>query len=78
MYEIKTDEPFTAMELLTKAPFTEKVSLFGTNLHLSLRMDYGRKDEISAFLQKKGCKFKQIEETMPTLEDVFIHLVEEN
>ena len=76
MYEIASPQPFRIMEILEKAPFTQEISLFGTNLHLSLTSADVNKNHISAYLSRYNIIPDKLEQVLPSLEDVFLHVVE--
>ena len=76
MYEIEAEKPVEIMEQLKKADFVDEVSIFGNNLHLSVNEKLKDKAQIISFANKFGYKINTIDEITPTLEDVFIHLLE--
>ena len=77
MYELESDNPVEVMEQLKKADFVDEVSIFGNNLHLSVNEKMKDKEQIISFTNQLGdYKIKSIDEITPTLEDVFIHLLE--
>jgi ABC-2 type transport system ATP-binding protein len=77
MFEVRSDSPVEIMERLKKADFVDEVTIFGNNLHLSVNEKVKKKEEIISFVDQPG-KYKiiSIDEITPTLEDVFIHLLE--
>ena len=76
MYEIEAEKPVEIMEQLKKADFVDEVSIFGNNLHLSVNEKLKDKAQIISFANEFGYKINTIDEITPTLEDVFIHLLE--
>jgi ABC-2 type transport system ATP-binding protein len=77
MYEIEAEKPVEIMEQLKKADFVDEVSIFGNNLHLSVNEKLKDKAQIISFANQFGdYKINTIDEITPTLEDVFIHLLE--
>lgn len=77
MYEVDVDKPIDVMEHLKNAEFIDEISIFGNNLHLSVNDQLKERDQISSFIHKAGeYNVNSIDEIMPTLEDVFIHLLE--
>jgi ABC-2 type transport system ATP-binding protein len=77
MYEVECDNPVEMMELLKNADFVDEVSIFGNNIHLSLNQNFISKDQIKSIIDKTGSiQINKIDEMTPTLEDVFIHLLE--
>jgi ABC-2 type transport system ATP-binding protein len=79
MYEIESDNPVEVMEQLKSADFVDEVSIFGNNLHLSVNEKMKEKEQIISFVNQLGnYKITSIDEITPTLEDVFIHLLEKH
>lgn len=77
IYEIETSSPVELMEVLKTADFVDEVSIFGNNLHLSINELLKDKEQIKSFIKIIGdYKVNNIGEIMPSLEDVFIHLLE--
>lgn len=77
IYEIGSDNPVEIMEQLKQAEFIDEVSIFGNNIHLSVKEFLKDKEQILNFLKNQtGYKVKSISEIAPSLEDVFIHLLE--
>jgi ABC-2 type transport system ATP-binding protein len=77
MYELESDNPVEVMEQLKKADFVDEVSIFGNNLHLSVNEKMKDKNQITSFINQLGeYNVNSIDEMTPTLEDVFIHLLE--
>ncbi len=77
--EIECDKPVEAMELLEKEKFILDTSIFGNNIHLSVARDFTNYKLISDTLQNKlNLKINKLDKIVPTLEDVFIHLLEKD
>ncbi len=77
MYELEIDNPVEAMEKLKLADFVDEISIFGNNLHISVNDKMKEKNQINSFINQAGAyKLSKIDEITPTLEDVFIHLLE--
>lgn len=74
--EVECTRVIDAMEILSKQSFIEDVSIFGNNLHLSVNQNYNLTDQIIQVLHEKDIEVKRIEKITPTLEDVFIYLLE--
>jgi ABC-2 type transport system ATP-binding protein len=75
--EVASDRPVEAMEILQKEPWVLETSIFGTSLHLSVGdEDEGRRRVIER-LGREGIAVLRIDRIMPSLEDVFIHKIEE-
>jgi ABC-2 type transport system ATP-binding protein len=77
MYELECNSPVEVMELLRRSEYVEEVSIFGNNLHLSVNENLKSKEQIKSFIsQHSNINIDKIDEITPTLEDVFIHLLE--
>lgn len=75
--EVECERVVDAMERLSEEDWVEETSVFGNYLHLSVAdEDYARK-KINEILSGNGNYVKRIDRIVPTLEDVFIHLLEE-
>ncbi len=77
--EIECDKPVEAMEFLEKEKFILDTSIFGNNIHVSVARDFTNYKLISDTLENKlNLKIKKLDKIVPTLEDVFIHLLEKD
>lgn len=75
--EIECNLPVTAMNLLVKEIYVDDTSIFGNNIHLSVNDFYKDKTQINNSLKSASTiEVKRIDNIIPTLEDVFIHLLE--
>jgi ABC-2 type transport system ATP-binding protein len=71
IFEIKVAEWKPAFDLLRKDKTTTgRVSLFGTDIHLSIRSE--RRDYIESILRESGIEVISFREITPSLEDVFV------
>ncbi len=77
VYEVETDRVIDAMAALDEDKRVEETSVFGSYLHVSIAKDQDARSIISEDLAKQGISAKRIEAIVPSLEDVFIHLIEE-
>ncbi|MEI7811230.1 MAG: ABC transporter ATP-binding protein [Ignavibacteria bacterium] len=74
--EIECDRVVNAMEALEKEKFVDEVSIFGNNMHIAVNDLYTGEEQIKSILMKKELiSVKRIDKIVPTLEDVFIHLL---
>jgi ABC-2 type transport system ATP-binding protein len=76
--EIHAANPIEAMRLLDQMPAVEKTSVFGTAVHAVLRTDAG--DAASGLkdrLESAGIAVTSMAPVQPSLEDVFLELVEQ-
>jgi ABC-2 type transport system ATP-binding protein len=75
--EVECERVVDALELLSKEHFVEDTSIFGNSIHLSVNDKYTGETQIKNILKvKSGIETIRIDEITPTLEDVFIHLLE--
>ena len=74
--EIRTDRPVDAMQALDGMPEVEKTSLFGTALHAVLRSREVDVAAIAARLRAKGLQVDAMDPVVPSLEDVFLDVVD--
>ncbi len=77
VYEVETDRVIDAMAALDEDKRIQDTSVFGSFLHVSIAKEQDAKTVISEDLTKLGISVKRIEPIVPSLEDVFIHLIEE-
>jgi ABC-2 type transport system ATP-binding protein len=74
--EVRTSQPIAAMRLLDAMPEVEKTSLFGTAVHAVLRGAGTSAAELTRRLQAGEVPVDRIDEVPPSLEDVFLDVVE--
>jgi ABC-2 type transport system ATP-binding protein len=76
IFEIRAADPVAAMRALDGMPEVEKTSLFGTAVHAVLRDARTDADGLSASLRRAGVAVISAVEVTPSLEDVFLDVVE--
>ena len=75
--EIECDKPVKAMSLLHTQSFIGEISLFGNNIHVNVDDIDSAMERIKTILKEENSiEIKRMDEITPTLEDVFINLVE--
>jgi ABC-2 type transport system ATP-binding protein len=74
--EFRTDRSVDTMRALDAMPEVEKTSLFGTAVHAVLRTEAVRPDELAERLRSQGIAVQSVEQVAPSLEDVFLDVVE--
>jgi ABC-2 type transport system ATP-binding protein len=74
--EVRTPQPIAAMRLLDAMPEVEKTSLFGMAVHAVLRSGGTSAAELTRRLQAGDVPVDRIDEVPPSLEDVFLDVVE--
>ncbi|HOJ06419.1 MAG: ABC transporter ATP-binding protein [Ignavibacteriota bacterium] len=77
--EIESDRVVDSLEILEKEKWVGETSIFGNYIHVILNDDTITEKNITQLLyEQNGIKIKRIERIIPTLEDVFIHLIEKD
>src|SRR5690554_1124589 len=78
LFEVVCDDPVAAMEALQREAGVGEVTLFGTRLHVALDEpdEETARRKLAAYLEKAGTGARAIDRIVPSLEDVFISLVE--
>jgi len=66
-----------ALEALAEAPWALETSVFGTRIHVVVRDPDDARERIERLLASRDNRPTSIERILPSLEDVFIHHVEE-
>jgi ABC-2 type transport system ATP-binding protein len=74
--EIRATNPVEAMRQLDLLPDIESTSLFGTAVHAVLRSRALPADEIRARLQASGVAVQSVTPVAPSLEDVFLDVID--
>jgi ABC-2 type transport system ATP-binding protein len=74
--EVRGPQPVALMSALDALPAVEKTSLFGTAVHAVLRETGISPDELGARLQSAGLEIAGIARVAPSLEDVFLDVVD--
>jgi ABC-2 type transport system ATP-binding protein len=74
--EIRGADPVALMRALDEMPEVEKTSLFGTAVHAVLRDARSGTDDLAARLRREGLGVTGIVAVPPSLEDVFLDVVE--
>jgi ABC-2 type transport system ATP-binding protein len=75
LFEIELDQVMKGLELLRAQSFSRDVSLYGIFLHV-LVDDAKYEEQIRATLTQANLQVKRIDKISPSLEDVFVFLVE--
>ncbi|MGA3287871.1 MAG: ABC transporter ATP-binding protein [Bacteroidota bacterium] len=77
IFEVHCTQPVDAMELLRGQPWTAETSIFGSAFHVSTLNEPDTRKKISQLLAKNQIQTERIEPIIPSLEDVFIHMIAE-
>lgn len=74
--EIQASQPVQAMAILDQDAAVEKTSLFGTAVHAVLKHASADPSALARVLQAQGIEVRSIDAVTPSLEDVFLDVVE--
>jgi ABC-2 type transport system ATP-binding protein len=75
--DIECERTVEALEILSAEDFVGDASIFGNNIHVNVMDVQSAKEKIKNILEhKNSIKIFNIDEVTPTLEDVFIYLLE--
>jgi drug efflux transport system ATP-binding protein len=74
--EIHSSRPVDAMRALDQMEEVEKTTIFGTAVHAVLKPNRGDVAMLRARLERQGLRISTIDRVMPSLEDVFLDVVE--
>ena len=74
--EVRADRPVEVMRLLDGFPEVEKTSLFGTTVHAVLRNAAVTPEAIADRLRAAGMKVDAVDTVTPSLEDVFLDVID--
>ncbi len=74
--EVQCPQPHKAMELIEKLPGIKEVALFGKGLHIVAESSKSATQLIRRELQKQDHPIERIETINPSMEDVFVSLIE--
>jgi len=76
VFELRAARPVDTMRELDGMPEVEKSSLFGTAVHAVLRPGHPAPEALAQALEARGLEVMSIEAVPPSLEDVFLDVVE--
>jgi len=76
--QLECSDPLKAMEILEKEKWVNEVSMFGVNLHINIYNEKKDSENLKKILGKNNIKIQRSGKVIPSLEDVFIHLIEKN
>jgi len=74
--EVMCERPQDAMESIEKIPGIKEVALFGKGLHVVTEEAESAMESIPDLLDKQGYQLSRIEKIVPSMEDVFVSLIE--
>lgn len=74
--EVQCSRPQETIELIAKLPSIKEVALFGKRLHVVTESHEKALEAIQTTLPEKGYILDKVERIVPSMEDVFVSLVE--
>ena len=74
--EVACSQPQEALGLITPLPAIGYASLFGSKLHVVAEKGEHTPEDLRRVLEKNGIRIDTIERVLPSLEDVFVSLIE--
>lgn len=75
LYEVSAQPVIKVIEVLSKSDCVKDVALFGNGLHLTLN-ESACIDDVRKIISESGAVVMSIEQVQPSLEDVFVSLIE--
>jgi ABC-2 type transport system ATP-binding protein len=76
--EVAADRTVEAMEILQKEPWVVDTSIFGTAFHVGVADEAEGRRLVRERLERAGIAVARVDRIVPSLEDVFIHKIEED
>ncbi len=76
IFEVECDPLVTALDLLKKEPWAAESAVFGDGLHVIGKEGVDLEQEINALFRRHGILLKRMGRIRPSLEDVFVSLIE--
>lgn len=77
--EIESDRVVESMEILEKVDWVGETSIFGNYIHITLKDNTKSEADVREILSNSnGIEVYRVDKIVPTLEDVFIHLLEKD
>lgn len=75
--EVQCSNVIETMSLIEKEPWAIETSVFGTYLHVSVQNEKVARQNIQRILHANNIEWNQIDKIIPSLEDVFIYLLDQ-
>lgn len=77
IYEIECGRVVDALDILQNENYVDDTSIFGNNIHIIVNETFNSEKQITQSLtDNHSIEIKRIDKIVPTLEDVFIHLLD--
>jgi ABC-2 type transport system ATP-binding protein len=78
IFEIECDRVVDALQLMEKQDFVDETSIFGNQIHIIVNEQFKDEEQIKTVLTDQHINVKRLDRIVPTLEDVFIHLLDKD
>ena len=78
IFEIECDRVVDSLQIMEKQNFVDETSIFGNQIHIIVNDKFKDEDQIKSVLTKQNINVKRLDRIVPTLEDVFIHLLDKD
>ncbi len=78
MLEVECDRVVEALDIFSKQSWVEETSIFGNYIHISVENETTARDLAEKALSENNIKIIRMDKIVPTLEDVFIYLLEKD
>lgn len=76
-FEVQCDRPIDAVDLLQRQPWVQETSVFGSSVHVTVSTETNAEAMIRDVMTADHNIVMTMQSIMPSLEDVFIHLIAE-
>ncbi len=77
--EVECNRVVEALDIIAKQPWVDETSIFGNYIHVSVKNEDEGREKIKQILaEQHSLKIARIDKIVPTLEDVFIYLLEKD
>ncbi len=74
--EVRCNNVVDALDAVRNEPWALETSVFGTTLHVMVEEEQRGKESMTRLLGSRGISISRMERIMPSLEDVFLYLLE--
>ena len=76
VYSIESSFPIEALAILKKTDFVADAALFGQSIHIVIKDKSVTESKLNVLLKSRKISFKDLKKITPSLEDVFVWLIE--
>ncbi len=76
LLNVECADPFALLQIASTLPEVQEAALFGRGLHLTVRDAQADGPVIAAAFQERGAPYTRFEKITPSLEDVFVSIIE--